>query len=510
MNKLFLNKKKLKYVNIVLEIVLVFCTYWIATLIRFSLPLGKNFAIFDSVIYMSLAFIFTLLVVLVSYLSGVYFTFHSSGLISEIKSSFKCVMVGFMADCTLIYFCHMDQFSRVLMVYFGVLSFLFIVVKRILLSKLVDRYKERNKAYNKVLLIGSGEEALKVYKTILEPMEFGLRLEGYIAKEQNKDIPAYIGDYSIINSGKLLDDIYMVMVVDNELGNDALEDIVFRATNHGIRVCISPNFSRYMLSKNGAFSLHGMNFCELTALETCDIMGVNISVTNMEKTVEKVIENLDKWQGKYICISNVHTTVTASENAEYKEIQNKAVFALPDGGPLSAFSREQGYEGAARVTGPDLMREILIKSKENGWRHLFYGSTQETLDKLKTVVEERYPGTIICDMISPPFRLLTASEDEEMVNRINKANPDFIWVGLGAPKQEIWMAAHENRVNGLMIGVGAAFDYESGNIKRAPKWMQKCNLEWLYRLMQDPKRLFKRYFITNTKYLIWKFQHGQR
>ena len=110
--------------------------------------------------------------------------------------------------------------------------------------------------------------------------------------------------------------------------------------------------------------------------------------------------------------------------------------------------------------------------------------------------------------MSPPFRPLTVAEDEQIIKEINEADPDFIWVGLGAPKQEIWMAAHENRVKGLMIGVGAAFDYESGNIKRAPKWMQKYNLEWLYRLVQDPKRLFTRYIKTNTKYLIWKYKNG--
>lgn len=110
-------------------------------------------------------------------------------------------------------------------------------------------------------------------------------------------------------------------------------------------------------------------------------------------------------------------------------------------------------------------------------------------------------------MYSPPFRSLTVDEDAEIVEKINAAKPDFVWVGLGAPKQERWMAAHENRVQALMLGVGAAFDYEAGNIRRAPAWMQRWNLEWLYRLMQDPKRLFKRYFVTNTKFLWWSWRH---
>lgn len=239
-------------------------------------------------------------------------------------------------------------------------------------------------------------------------------------------------------------------------------------------------------------------------MKKCNIMGVNVCVTNMKEVINTVTDELNNWRGDYICVANVHTTVTSYEDENYLKIQNGAALVLPDGGPLSRYCRKKGFADAERVTGPDFMREILSISKETGWRHLFYGSTQETLDKLQVVIEEKYQGAVICDMISPPFRPLTVSEDEEIVNRINNANPDFIWVGLGAPKQEIWMAAHENRVNGLMIGVGAAFDYESGNIKRAPNWMQKCNLEWLYRLMQDPKRLFKRYLITNTKYIVWK------
>jgi len=147
------------------------------------------------------------------------------------------------------------------------------------------------------------------------------------------------------------------------------------------------------------------------------------------------------------------------------------------------------------------MKELLKRSKDHGWKHFFYGATQKTLDTLREKIEESYPGAEIAGMISPPYRTLTPEEDEEYVRQINESGADFLWVGLGAPKQEIWMAAHKGQINALMIGVGAAFDYESGNIKRAPMWMQKANLEWFYRLIQDPKRLFKRYFVTNFKYM---------
>ena len=150
--------------------------------------------------------------------------------------------------------------------------------------------------------------------------------------------------------------------------------------------------------------------------------------------------------------------------------------AIPDGGPLSSVGRKRGYSDMDRTTGPSLMGEIFKISAEKGYRHYFYGSTEETLKLLKEKLQANYPGIQIAGMYSPPFRPLT--------------------------EEEKWMAEHQGKIDGLMLGVGAGFDYYAENIKRAPMWMQKSNLEWLYRLMQDPKRLFKRYFHTNTKF-IW-------
>ena len=239
----------------------------------------------------------------------------------------------------------------------------------------------------------------------------------------------------------------------------------------------------------------------------CQIMGVNIAVTDMDSTVRRIEENLENWRGSYICVSNVHTTVTAWEDASYRAVQNGAVLALPDGGPLSWYSRRKGFADAARVTGPDLMKRMLAEKRDVPYRHYFYGSTPETLALLRQVLKRRYPGAVIAGMESPPFRPLTEEEDAAAVVRINAARPDFVWVGLGAPKQERWMAAHHGKVQALMVGVGAAFDYEAGNIRRAPAWMQRCSLEWLYRLLQDPRRLFKRYFVTNTKFMWWALRH---
>lgn len=236
-------------------------------------------------------------------------------------------------------------------------------------------------------------------------------------------------------------------------------------------------------------------------LQHCEILKTNINVTNMSETIAYIELNLEKLRGRYICVSNVHTTVMAYEDETYRQIQNSAAMALPDGAPLSSYSRRMGYKNAKRVTGPDLMLQIFRRSSQRGYRHFFYGATPETIEAMRRVLERDYPNMIIAGMYSPPFRELTKEEDAEVVRMINEAQPDFVWVGLGAPKQEKWMYQHDGRINALMIGVGAGFDYLAGYIKRAPMWMQKLSLEWLYRLMQDPHRLWKRYLTTNFKFL---------
>lgn len=231
-------------------------------------------------------------------------------------------------------------------------------------------------------------------------------------------------------------------------------------------------------------------------------MGVNIAAIDMEWLLEFTQKNIKLLSGDYICVANVHTTVTAYEQDDYRAIQNEGIMAIPDGGPLSSIGNKRGFSGMARTTGPSYMEAVLKMSVQNSWRHFFYGSTTETLEKLNTILKQKYSGIQIVGMYSPPFRELTESEDQKAINRINEARPDFVWVGLGAPKQERWMSAHQGRIMGLMVGVGAGFDYLTGNINRAPKWMQDHNLEWFFRLMQEPRRLLYRYWHTNLRF-IW-------
>ena len=240
-----------------------------------------------------------------------------------------------------------------------------------------------------------------------------------------------------------------------------------------------------------------------TQIPTCNIMGVNLAAIDMEWLVDFTKRYIKELSGDYLCVSNVHTTVLSYDDKDYCAVQNGGIMAIPDGGPLSSVGRKRGFPEMKRTPGPDYMREVLEISAAEGYRHFFYGSTEETLGKLKQAIELHYPGTIVAGMYSPPFRPLTEEEDEEVIRMINESDADFVWIGLGAPKQELWMAAHQGKIKGLMVGVGAAFDYEAGNLERAPMRMQRMNMEWLFRLFQEPKRLFKRYLYTNTKF-IWK------
>lgn len=268
------------------------------------------------------------------------------------------------------------------------------------------------------------------------------------------------------------------------------------------KVQISPCFQKLLAQSEKHRMKVKEKFGISLPMDVCNILGVNILVTDMDKTVHFIEDNIKKLSGEYVCVSNGHTTVTAFEDEEYRNVQNSAVMAFPDGEPLSIVSRRRGFKEARRVTGPDFMEQMFIRGKEgNGLRHYFYGGSQDTLDTLEKVLKEKYPGLQIAGMYSPPFRLLTEEEDAQVIQMINKSEADIIWVGLGAPKQENWMYDHRGKVNGLMFGVGAGFDYHAGKLKRAPLWMQRMSLEWLMRLLQDPGRLWKRYLVTNAKFL---------
>lgn len=268
-------------------------------------------------------------------------------------------------------------------------------------------------------------------------------------------------------------------------------------------------YRRYLLDDLEIFPIFWKyrNQIQLFEPKSCNILGVDIAVTNMKSVIHFLTRNLEKLRGEYVCVSNVHTTVMAYNDESYRNVQNSAVIAVPDGKPLSLVCRLRGYKNAQRVAGPDLMPEILRLSEKEGYTHYFYGSTQQTLDALVKNLKTKYPKLRIVGTCSPPFRMLTEEEDARVIKEINAAKPDFVWVGLGAPKQERWMYEHRGKINAVMLGVGAAFDFHAGTARRAPKWMQELYLEWLYRLIQDPKRLMRRYVRSNAQF-IWLILTG--
>ncbi len=174
----------------------------------------------------------------------------------------------------------------------------------------------------------------------------------------------------------------------------------------------------------------------------------------------------------------------------------------PDGMPLVWLSRLHGRRHVSRVYGPDLLIAVCQESIRAGYRHFFYGGAEGVPEALAAALLRRFPGLVVAGTYSPPFRPLTPEEDEQIVAMIDRARPDIVWVGLGAPKQEYWMAEHVGRLEApVMVGVGAAFDFHSGRKKQAPRWMQRSGLEWLFRLLTEPRRLWRRYLINNPLFL---------
>lgn len=244
-------------------------------------------------------------------------------------------------------------------------------------------------------------------------------------------------------------------------------------------------------------------------LARVDVIGVPITATNMKDFKGLLADSLDDMRGKYICVSNAHACVMAHDDPAYWSCQAESVASIPDGKPLSVVGRKQ-VPTMDRVTGPDLMRETFSISAKHGWKHYFYGDKQETLDALRATLEREYPGMEICGMEPSVFRPLTDIEKDELCRRVDAVGTDFCWVALGAPRQEVLMHDLNGRTKSLMAGVGGAFKVLAGCVPEAPRWMQNAGLEWFYRLAQEPGRLFKRYAVTNTKFIWYQLTNAKR
>ncbi len=205
----------------------------------------------------------------------------------------------------------------------------------------------------------------------------------------------------------------------------------------------------------------------------------------------------------YVCVAAVHTVMEAREDAELRAAVDGAAFTVPDGQPLVWALRSLGHDIPARVYGPELMLQACERAVDSGQRQFFYGGRDDTsLHRLTQSLRERFPGLRIAGGWSPPFRELSERELDGVAARINGARPDVVWVGIGVPKQEKWMAAMRERLDApVLIGVGAAFDFHAGLVPQAPGWMQRAGLEWLFRLRQEPRRLWRRYARHNPRFV---------
>jgi N-acetylglucosaminyldiphosphoundecaprenol N-acetyl-beta-D-mannosaminyltransferase len=222
-------------------------------------------------------------------------------------------------------------------------------------------------------------------------------------------------------------------------------------------------------------------------------------------TWDAVLDRLLGWaracESRYVTICNVHVVVTASRDSAYRAVINGADMATPDGAPVAWMLRRQGFAGQPRINGPDLMWALCRRAAEEKLPIYCYGGTETTSILLEQRLLAAFPELRV-SMESPPFRPLNDDEDAAVVARINASKAGLVFVGLGCPKQELWIAKHCGRINAVMLGVGAAFDFHAGVVRRAPVWMRDNGLEWLHRLMFEPKKLWKRYLVTNTLFCI--------
>jgi N-acetylglucosaminyldiphosphoundecaprenol N-acetyl-beta-D-mannosaminyltransferase len=231
------------------------------------------------------------------------------------------------------------------------------------------------------------------------------------------------------------------------------------------------------------------------------IISIDISIGKYNEFLDSIVSLAKEKKSNYICVANVHMTIEAYKDKSFENIVNNADITTPDGMPLAkAIKYLYGIE-QDRVAGMDLMPDLINESAKLNKKIFLFGSTNEILEKIEKKVKNKYPNIQI-ESYSPPFRELDENEKNEIIKMINDYNPDFVFVALGCPKQEKWMAEHKDKINSCMIGFGGAFEVYAGVKKRAPVWMQKYSLEWLYRLLQDPKRLWKRYFYTNSLFIV--------
>lgn len=245
-----------------------------------------------------------------------------------------------------------------------------------------------------------------------------------------------------------------------------------------------------------------MNLVE-DMIDRCHILGVGVSAITMAHALETIECWIKKSQPHYICLTPAHAIMECYNHPELRQIYNHSGLTTPDGMAIVWLLHWYGYRGVERVYGPDLLLATCERSVEQGYRHYFYGGAPGVPEELARKMQARFLGLQIVGVESPPFRSLTTEEDEAVVRRIRTAHPDIVWVGIGSPRQERWMKNHIGRLDvPVLVGVGAAFDFLSGNKPQAPLCVQRSGLEWLFRLITEPRRLWRRYLLQYPRFVV--------
>lgn len=237
--------------------------------------------------------------------------------------------------------------------------------------------------------------------------------------------------------------------------------------------------------------------------ERLNVLGVGVSAI----TMAQALATIDIWiahrQQRYVCVTGVHGIMESQRDPLLRRIHNRAGLVTPDGMPLVWLCHLHGLRHVERVYGPDLMLALCEHSLAAGYRHYVYGGAEGVPELLAERLQQRFGGLQVVGTCSPPFRPLSTEEDQQVVAAINAAAPDIVWVGLSTPRQEHWMADHVGRLSApVLIGVGAAFDFHSGRKRQAPRWIQRHGLEWFFRLLNEPRRLWRRYLINNPLFVL--------
>jgi N-acetylglucosaminyldiphosphoundecaprenol N-acetyl-beta-D-mannosaminyltransferase len=232
-----------------------------------------------------------------------------------------------------------------------------------------------------------------------------------------------------------------------------------------------------------------------------NILGVGVSAVNMEVALRQTETLLDRGEKGYVCVTGVHGIMEAQSDEAFRDILNRSFLTTPDGMPTVWLGRIHGFKDMNRVYGPDYMANLCERSVAKGYKHFLYGGKPGVAEELKAELTRRFPGLQIVGTYTPPFRPLNSDEENDLRSQLETSKADVLWCGLSTPKQERFISSYYDRMPvKLMVGVGAAFDLLSGNLDEAPDWMKRSGLQWLYRLIKEPRRLWRRYLLNNPKF----------